>query len=711
MTQRASKSFSLLTHSDELSLDSYLQQNGFLDVTSQNAIMALYCIDYLLSQPFSLITTKEDLRTFAERGYYALLSYASAYWLDHLLKVLIYLQQPQALMNNHPRLADQIQVFLRDMDMLDPPTSKNLDQEPTDLAQIVCNLLTDIASRNDWLQLEIRIERAIETIEILAEEARDHSPSTVEDQTLAIYGKLSYRCSKLGCNYLQSGFASRSQREVHLDRHRRPFLCSEAHCLYASLGFVHEVALNRHISQRHTSEQPRRPTFPQPAGKSMGLLEAINSGDTEVAIECCKASGWRTKELTKALTSATQHGQLDVCKALLTKGASFSREVLLATIKSDDLTVVDYYLSLDEPVPNVANVLGRFGCLMLEFAIRSRAGSIVKYILDNGAAYVEGVIPSQEHAIHTAVNVKDRDIIRMLLADGHFKLNCLDVNHRTPIHLAASSGDEIIVSLLLAERGLDLNIGDKSGETPLLSAVKRGNSMIVDILLANAKTDPDIGDESGETPLLIAVKKGEFMLVDKLLVDKRVDPDKEDHFKWTPLMYASLEGNDRIVEKLLETGRVNPNHADKYGQTALLYATKSRSTKATNLLLDYPAIEPSPLSSTGITPFLEAVMYDMNEMIPLFLARKDLDVNQPSIEGETPLMIASKNGNERIVKMLLDTGKVDVDMECKGRTAADYARDRKADSLTRLDYQQRLMLIEEQNKKRLLMARQRQDNH
>lgn len=108
------------------------------------------------------------------------------------------------------------------------------------------------------------------------------------------------------------------------------------------------------------------------------------------------------------------------------------------------------------------------------------------------------------------------------------------------------------------------------------------------------------------------------------------------------LINAAYENDDAAVQRLIthENARVD---GIEYGATALYKAAEEGSTDAAEVLLS-------------------------NDANVNFINRHN---------GMTPLMIAAKNGQEVIVRMLLNTGKVDTSIvDNAGNTALFYANGR-----------------------------------
>ncbi|RAH71869.1 uncharacterized protein BO66DRAFT_409972 [Aspergillus aculeatinus CBS 121060] len=173
----------------------------------------------------------------------------------------------------------------------------------------------------------------------------------------------------------------------------------------------------------------------------------------------------------------------------------------------------------------------------------------------------------------------------------------------TPLRLAIELGREHIFSRLLADCRVNLDrMYDEDGLTPLACACTEGRLAFVRDLLASERIQCDRGAWTGRTPLSFAADKGHLEIVRLLLKTGKVRIDNADKEGWTPLLYACLHGHSQIACELLSTGQANPNH-------------------------------------TGL---------DLSS--PLILAAK------------RPIGIAVKNGRADIARLLLATGRVDVNV-------------------------------------------------
>ena len=177
-----------------------------------------------------------------------------------------------------------------------------------------------------------------------------------------------------------------------------------------------------------------------------------------------------------------------------------------------------------------------------------------------------------------------------------------------------------------------------------------------DILLTHALA---IGACNIDAPLSWAVEKGYEAVVKLLLATGQVDVDAKDSSGRTPLNWAAANGHEAITKLLLTTERTDNNGA---ATEKLLLALLKESTS-------------TDLSTDGQTPLIWAAANGHEAIVKVLLATGQVDVDLKDNSGRTPLIWAAANGHEAIVKVLLATGQVDVDSKDNsyGRTPLIWA--------------------------------------
>lgn len=177
--------------------------------------------------------------------------------------------------------------------------------------------------------------------------------------------------------------------------------------------------------------------------------------------------------------------------------------------------------------------------------------------------------------------------------------------------------------------------------------------------------------------LFLAACLGIHTLVKHLIAsNKDLDVDEKDDKGRTPLTLAAVDGREEVVKLLLETGKVDVNSYDRRGYTALYYAIMGRHNAVIHLLLETGKLDMNYKKPRGRSPLDFASRYCNEAAVRLMLERYDdyLYVDSKDDFGRTALSIAAEKGSERIISLLLDTGKADPDSRCReGRTPLSYA--------------------------------------
>lgn len=138
------------------------------------------------------------------------------------------------------------------------------------------------------------------------------------------------------------------------------------------------------------------------------------------------------------------------------------------------------------------------------------------------------------------------------------------------------------------------------------------------------------------------------------------------------LMNASLNGQIIIVKDLIEQ-EIDLNAADPYGRTALMLAAYNGHTEIARILIQEGA-EVTKEDKEGRTALIFAASGPFPEPATLLLnqgAKVDLTDN---VGQWSALMFASAEGNNDVVKILLEHG-ADINLKDKdGETALDFAQ-------------------------------------
>ncbi|GFS37452.1 K+ transporter 1 [Actinidia rufa] len=167
------------------------------------------------------------------------------------------------------------------------------------------------------------------------------------------------------------------------------------------------------------------------------------------------------------------------------------------------------------------------------------------------------------------------------------------------------------------------------------------------------------------------------------------------------LCFATLRGDDLLLHQLLKRG-LDPNESDNNGRTALHIAASQGSENCVLVLLDYGA-DPNSRDSEGNVPVWEALLANHESVAKLLtdngatisagdvaqfactaaeqnklellkeIVRHGGDVTLPRSNGSTALHVAVCEGNNEMVKFLLEKGS-DIDKpDHHGWTPRDLA--------------------------------------
>jgi len=210
----------------------------------------------------------------------------------------------------------------------------------------------------------------------------------------------------------------------------------------------------------------------------------------------------------------------------------------------------------------------------------------------------------------------------------------------TSLMMVSYLGLSTAVKHLLEMDDIDLNSLDHTYQRSALSwAAGKGFDVVVNLLIND-----------------INIRRRVF----KRLTGKSAKIDSVDRYGRTPLSYAVWAGNVPVVKLLVKAG-ARADLKDKIGGTPLSYAGCNGYKEVIELLLkgdiqvDFEEVSKELL--------LSAAKEGHEDVVRLLLDTDKINLDARDNDGQTPVSWATRNGHEAIVKLLLATERVDVNTE------------------------------------------------
>ncbi|KAM3080399.1 hypothetical protein ACMFMG_005354 [Clarireedia jacksonii] len=410
---------------------------------------------------------------------------------------------------------------------------------------------------------------------------------------------------------------------------------------------------------------------------------------------------------TKPLTSPLH----DLCKQYcpekkcsrrhsIIRGFTFSpqqRTVLSYIAEYGNEILLLFLLSLGKYIPDVKDKNGE---TPLWWAVRYGNEGVVKLLLDTGKVEIDLKDKDNRTPLLLAAQWGYKGIVKLLLDTGKVEIDSKDINGETPLSWAAQLGFEGVVKLLLDTGKVEIDLKDKDNRTLLFLTAQSGYKGIVKLLLDTGKVEIDSKDINGQTLLSWAAQRGYERVVKLLLDTGKVEIDSKDKDNRIPLSWAAQRGYKGVVKLLLDTGKVEIDLKDKDNRTPLLLAAQWGYKGIVKLLLDTGKVEIDSKDINGETPLSWAAQLGFEgvaksrsirrikqsnatlvgcsvgreEVVKLLLDTGKVEIDSKDINSQTLLSWATQWGREEVVKLLLDTGKVEIDSKDKDdRTLLSWA--------------------------------------
>ncbi|PIQ16386.1 MAG: hypothetical protein COW67_03385 [Flavobacteriales bacterium CG18_big_fil_WC_8_21_14_2_50_32_9] len=215
-----------------------------------------------------------------------------------------------------------------------------------------------------------------------------------------------------------------------------------------------------------------------------------------------------------------------------------------------------------------------------------------------------------------------------------------------------------------------LNKQDSLGNTWLHYAANFNANEIITLFLING-SDPNIINNESLTPLDIAKNNNFNEIVAKIYEFQFQNwKSQNEKFSEQEVEYAIINDNVLILKEIINNNIMLDSMELSNGFSPLITAIFSNSTNCALLLIEKGADPNSQFDTRSVLSM--AAMFNQLQVTKLLL-EKGADINATDGTLATPIMFAAEEGNEEIVKLLLQH-RADTSIKDKlGETAYDKA--------------------------------------
>ena len=190
-----------------------------------------------------------------------------------------------------------------------------------------------------------------------------------------------------------------------------------------------------------------------------------------------------------------------------------------------------------------------------------------------------------------------------------------------------------------------------SNDERLIAAIRTQNLSELRSALANGAS-VNATDLNEKSALMLACSEQWFPAV-KILVEAGANASYKNNYDQTALMFAARYcANDQIVKYLVLSAGANMENTDNTGKTALMYAIENNSDAVLQYLINAGA-NFNALDNKQNTPIMLAVKKGNELAVRRLVKETGINLDTQNADGDTVFMLAVKNTNTNILKILL----------------------------------------------------------
>jgi|GEM_PF-3296396 len=357
-----------------------------------------------------------------------------------------------------------------------------------------------------------------------------------------------------------------------------------------------------------------------------------------------------------ALVFSANRGHLSIVKMLISKGADINATddkgwtALSEASYRGKTAVVAFLLEKKaSTLPSTSWLDSREHGNALFWCIESASNSysekieIVTLLLVSGGE-PEGVDRNNRDALAIAKQRNYTEIVNLL---EKYKAERIAKQNKYAL-LEAIRNQDVEKAKLYLSKNVNPNSLLENGESLLNHAVSGQNSAMVKLLLEHG-ANPNTSNALGTTALMTAIRHGNLQIFN-LLTGYGVNVNKKDAKDRTALFYAVESNNDTLLRKLLISG-INKNSTDIYNMTAFLYACMLGNVPACKILMQ-SGCRISDADLYGNTALHIAAQKSITALVRLLIDSGNIDIKAKNDSGRTALYYAQKNDNQEIIELL-----------------------------------------------------------
>ncbi|RYP61328.1 hypothetical protein DL771_010167 [Monosporascus sp. 5C6A] len=240
-----------------------LQEDGTVELvhgTARECLMSR--LAYLNLPQMEIGRNEEDIRSDLVRGAYAFYDYTSACWAMHLPNAVSELKAGGKLTDLQETLETFIELHWSPAHKVLQDTKRIQNSlAPMESSKHISDIIQAVA----WAQKQSsrhgqgpKPDEALD-LSVLTEEVRSVMERMLNSSLLGtdaqrlqhFYGKDWFKCPRVNCHHYHNGFSSAEEREQHINKHERPFLCIVSGCPTEVFGFATRNELKRHLFESH----------------------------------------------------------------------------------------------------------------------------------------------------------------------------------------------------------------------------------------------------------------------------------------------------------------------------------------------------------------------------------------------------------------------------------------------------------------------------